>query len=74
MNNITSIRVTNKVISDRCVLFCLFKRIVTFYYNLLSKPHNIFKNKNYLPISNIEQKNCLNFLKAAVDTNIDYIY
>ncbi len=56
------------------VLSIVIKGIVTFYYNIFVNHSNLLKNIPCMPIDNTEHKNCLAFLKAAVNTNIDFIY
>lgn len=74
MNLRTYLRTLNSVIFDRFVVFTVLKRIVTFYYNTCLFHPNIFKNPSNVSINNTEHKNCLAFLKAAGDSNINYIY
>lgn len=74
MNEITYYRTLNMAIFDRCFVFSLIKKIVTFYYNSLNFNHNIFKNPSNMSINKTEHKNCLAFLKATADNNINFIY
>lgn len=70
----TYIRTLNTFIFDKLVVFSVIKNIVTFYYNLFFYHPNIFKKNSCVPINNTEHKNCLAFLKAAADSNINFIY
>lgn len=74
MKNITYLRTLNTAIFDRFIVFALIKRIVTFYYNACLFHPNIFKKSEKMSMTNSEHKNCLAFLKAASDNNINYIY
>lgn len=73
-NSRTYIRTLNNAIFDKIFIFSLFKRIVTFYYNSFVFHPNIFKNSEKMSITNTEHKNCLAFLKAAKESNINFIY
>ena len=55
-------------------LSVLFKNIVTFYYNIFFNHSDLLKKTKDLPIDKAEHKNCLALLKAAVSTNINFIY
>ncbi len=70
----TYIRTINTAIWDNVFILSLLKRIVTFYYNSFVFQPNIFKKAEKLSITNSEHKNCLAFLKAAKDSNINFIY
>lgn len=74
MNQRTYIRAVNTAILDRFFIFSILKRIVTFYYNSFVFHPNIFKNYENVSINNTEHKKCLAFLKAADNTNINFIY
>ena len=70
----TYIRTLNNALFDRFIVFSVLKEIVTFYYNSFIYHPNIFKNNEKMPINTTEHKNCLAFLKAATDSNINFIY
>ena len=72
--NLTYIRTLNSIINNNFIVLSVFKRIVTFYYNLFISHPNILKNFENKPINNIEHKNCLEFLKLASNSNINFIY
>lgn len=73
-NDRTYIRTLSLSIFDNFFVFSILKRIVTFYYNSFIFQPNIFKKSEKLSIDKSEHKNCLAFLKAAKDTNINFIY
>ena len=72
--NLTYIRTLNSAILNKFIVLSVIKRIVTFYYNLFIFHPNIFKNFENKPINNTEHKNCLEFLKIAGSSNINFIY
>lgn len=74
MSRITYLRTVNNIVFDRFIIFSLFRKIVTFYYNTFIFHPNIFKNSKKVSTNNIEHKNSLAFLKIANDRNINYIY
>lgn len=74
MTDRTYIRTLNTILFDKMVVFSVIKNIVTFYYDLFLYHPNIFKKKSKVSITNSEHKNCLAFLKAAGDNNINFIY
>lgn len=72
--NRTYIRTFNSTIFDKVFILSLIKRIVTFYYNSFIFHPNIFKNYKNVSTNTAEHKNCLAFLKAADNSNINFIY
>ena len=72
--NRTYIRKINNLIVDKIFIFALIKRIVTFYYNSFIFHPNIFKNYKKMSTNISEHKNCLALIKAAGNSNINFIY
>ncbi len=65
---------TTKTVLNKLLICNVLKQIVTFYYNLFNYHSNLLKNHKNMPIDNKEHKSCLALLKAAVETNINFIY
>ncbi len=72
--NRTYIRTFSIAFFDKIFIFSLIKRIVTFYYNSFVFHPNIFKNYKKMSTNTTEHKKCLAFLKAADNSNINFIY
>ena len=58
----------------KLMLFVMLKQIVTFYYDIIFNNSNLLKKNENVPMNTSEHKNCLALLKAAVNTNINFIY
>ena len=72
--NRTYIRTINETLFSKIFVFALLKKIVTFYYNSFLFHPNIFKKNDNLSTNNTEHKDCLAFLKAVNNSNINLIY
>ena len=70
----TYLRVINNLILNKLIILSIIKRIVTFYYNSILFHPNIFKNYSKMSTTNTNDKNYLEYLKAASQTNINFIY
>ncbi len=74
MNILTYIRKFNTTLFDKIFILSMIKRIVTFYYNSFLFHPNIFKNYKKMSTNISEHKNCLALIKAAGNSNINFIY
>lgn len=72
--NLTYVRLLFSTFFDKFFAFTLLKNIVNFYYKKLIFHPNTLKYLEKMPINTLEHKNCLEYLKAVNNTNINLIY